>query len=241
METQKWVYSRSKLTLVTLSRWQTGIVRQSMLGRFSIHQIPHGIDMDVYKPHDKEQSRSLLGIPSGKRVLAFVSKDFNNFIKGGDLLSKALGKLPESLKKDTILLLLGHGGFKFSDSIDIQTINFGYVKNNHLKAICYSAADLFLNPTRAEAFGLTMLESIACGTPVVGFRVGSVPDLVRPGITGYLADLEDEEDYRNGIVQILGDESHRAFMSQQCREIALNEYSLGLMIRRYIDLYRQLL
>jgi len=197
--------------------------------------------MKVYKPHDKRQCRSLLGIPRDKKVLAFVAQDFSNFVKGGDLLSKALRNLPESIKKNTILLLLGDGGFKFSDFVDIQTIDFGYVKNDHLKAICYSAADLFLNPTRAETFGLTILESIACGTPVVAFKVGGVPDLVRPGITGYLADPGNAEDYRKGIVQLLDDESHHALMGQHCREIALKEYSLELMVQRYIELYQQLL
>jgi len=238
---KKWVYSRSRLTLVTLSRWQTDTVKQSMLGRFSIYQIPHGIDMEVHKPLDKRQCKSLLGIPHDKKVLAFVAQNFSNFVKGGDLLLKALRKLPKTIKKDTILLLLGDGGSKYSDSVDIQTINFGYVKNDHLKAICYSAADLFLNPTRAETFGLTILESIACGTPVVAFNICGVPDIVRPGITGYLADPEDIEDYCNGIVELLDDESQHAFMSQQCRNIAINEYSIELMVQRYIKLYQQLM
>jgi glycosyltransferase involved in cell wall biosynthesis len=238
---KKWVYHRSNLSVVTLSRWKTEIAKQSILGHLPIHHIPHGIDMNVFEPLDKKQCRSMLGIPTGKKVLTFVAQHVHAYIKGGDLLMKALDKLPRSLKKNVILLLLGHGGFKFCNSVDIQTINLDYVKNERLKAICYSAADIFLNPTRAESFGLTMLESIACGTPVVAFRVGAVPDLVRSGLTGYLANPWDIGDYCNGIVELLEDESQHALMSRRCREIALKEYSIELMVQRYIKLYQQLM
>jgi len=64
---------------------------------------------------------------------------------------------------------------------------------------------------------------------MVSFKVGGVPDLVRPGITGYLAEPENVEDFRDGIVQLLEDEPLRSYMSQQCREIAVKEYSLSYM------------
>jgi glycosyltransferase involved in cell wall biosynthesis len=81
---------------------------------------------------------------------------------------------------------------------------------------------------------------MACGTPMVSFRVGGVPDAVRPGTTGYLAKPEDAQDLSNGIVQLLENESLRTAMSQQCRAIAVKEYSLELHVQRYIELYRQL-
>ena len=82
---------------------------------------------------------------------------------------------------------------------------------------------------------------MACGTPMVSFKVGGVPDLVRPGITGYLAAPEDTEDFANGIVELLEDEKVREQMSQNCREIAVEEYPLELQARRYVELYSQLL
>jgi glycosyltransferase involved in cell wall biosynthesis len=65
-----------------------------------------------------------------------------------------------------------------------------------MKAIAYSAADLFLFPTRADNLPLVLQESMACGTPMISFKVGGVPDLVRPGITGYLANPEDIKDFQ---------------------------------------------
>jgi len=101
------------------------------------------------------------------------------------------------------------------------------------------AADLFIFPARADNLPLVLQESMACGTPMVSFKVGGVPDLVRPGITGYLATPEDVKDFCNGIVQLLEDQS-RSRMGQQCRVIALDEYPLQLQAKRYVKLYRQI-
>ena len=236
-----WVYSRSNLTIVTLSNKRTEQAKQSMLNRFPIHQIPNGVDTEVYEPLDPEQCRSLLGIPPGKKVLMFAALDLTQFWKGGDLLVKALQGLPESLKAETVLLLLGRGGEAIAETVGLQTLNLEYVGNDRLKAICYSAADLLVHSTRADSLPLVLQESMACGTPLVSCRVDGVPDLVRPGITGYLAEPENVQDLREGIVQLLEDESLRRHMGQQGRAIVLTEYTLELQVQRYIELYRQLL
>lgn len=236
---KNWVYSRSNLTIVTLSRWLTEQAKQSMLNRFPIHHIPNGIDTEAYQPLEAEQCRSLLGIPTGKRVLMFGAQSLKDSRKGGDLLLKALFSLPESLKAETVLLTLGNGGEAISEAAGMQTLNLGYLNSDRVKAIAYCAADLFVFPTRADNLPLVLQESMACGTPMVSFKVGGIPDLVRPGVTGYLATPEDAQDFCNGIVQLLEDEALRDRMSQQCRAIALAEYPLELQAQRYIELYRQ--
>jgi len=234
-----WVYSRSNLTIVTLSNWLTEQAQQSILNRFPIHHIPNGIDTEAYQPLDRELCRSVLGIPTGKKVLLFAAESLEDTRKGGDLLLKALTSLPNSLKAEAVLLTLGHGGEAIAKTIGMQTLDLGYVSSDRLKSIAYSAADLFLFPTRADNLPLVLQESMACGTPMVSFKVGGVPDLVRPGTTGYLAKPENAEDFCHGIVQLLEDRNLRNYMSQQCRAIALTEYSLKLQAQRYVELYSQ--
>ena len=235
-----WVYSHSNLTIVSKSTWLTELARQSLLSRYPIYQIPNGIDTAIYQPLDREQCRSELGIPLDKKVLMFAALKLDNFQKGGDLLLKALQSLPASLKTETVLLTFGKGGEALAETVGMQTINLGYVSDDRRKAICYSAADLFLFPTRAESFGNVALESIACGTAVVSFKVGGVTEHVRHGITGYLAEPGNAQDFCNGILQLLEDRNLRAQMSQQCRAIAIQEYSLELCTQRHIDLYKTL-
>ena len=237
---KNWVYSRSNITIVTLSNWLTKQVRQSMLNRFPVYHIPNGIDTEVYQPLDTEQCRSLLGIPKNKKVLMFGAFSFKDSRKGGDLLLEALSLLPKSLKTETVLLTMGSGGETISEAVEMQTFNLGYVSSDRLKSIAFSAADLFIFPTHADNLPLLLQESMACGTPMVSFKIGGVPDLVRPGITGYLAAPEDTEDFCQGIMQLLEDKKVREEMSQNCREIAVEEYPLELQARRYVELYEKL-
>lgn len=238
---KNWVYSRSNLTIVAPSNWLAKAAKQSILKCFPIHHIPNGIDTEVYQPLDSVKCRSLLGIPTGKKVLMFGAQSLTNIRKGGDLLLQALSRLPASVKAETMLLTLGDGGEEISATVGMDTLNLGYVSSDRRKAIAYSAADLFIFPTRADNLPLVLQESIACGTPMVSFKVGGVPDLVRPGITGYLASPEDVNDLCYGIVQLLEDDTLRERMRQNCRAIALAEYSLELQVQRYIELYRQVL
>lgn len=239
---KKWIYGKSNLAgVVTTSRWHEEQAKQSMLGHIPIHRIPPGLDTEAYQPLDTEECQTLLGIPNGKKVLLFAAVNLRDSRKGGDLLLQALQSLPESLKAETVLLILGNGGEAIAETVGIPTWNLGFVGSDRLKSIIYSAADLFLFPTRAENFGLVVQEAMACGTPTVSFKVGGVPDLVRPGLTGYLAEPDNIQDFCQGIVELLEDSTLRSHLEEKCRAIALEEYSLKLYTQRYVELYRQAL
>ncbi|MBD2208370.1 glycosyltransferase family 4 protein [Nostoc linckia FACHB-104] len=238
---KKWVFRRSNITIVAPSNWLAAQARQSILQDIPIHHIPYGIDTEAYQPLEREQCRSILGIAPHKKVLLFTALNLKDKRKGGDLLLKILQNLPTSLKADTVLLTIGNSGEDISKAVDMATYNLGYLNSDRLKSIAYSAADLFIFPTRADNLPLVLQESMACGTPMISFKIGGVPDLVRPDVTGYLASPEDTQDFCRGIVQLLEDHQQRHNMSQNCREIALQEYPLELQAQRYIDLYRQVL
>ena len=237
---KNWVYNRSNLTIVTLSEWLTKQVKQSLLNRFPIHHIPNGIDTQAYQPLDRELCRKALDIPVTSKVLMFGAQDITDFRKGGDLLLQALQTLPQSLKTETVVLAMGSSS-KVLENMGFKTISLGYISSDRLKSVAYSAADLFVFPTRADNLPLVLQESMACGTPMVSFNVGGVRDLVRHSITGYLSPPEDTQDMSNRIVQLLEDNDLRQQMSQNCRAVALDEYSLELQAQRYIELYQKIL
>ncbi len=82
---------------------------------------------------------------------------------------------------------------------------------------------------------------MACGTPVVGFASGGIPDMVRPGVTGHLAPTGDTAALRNAIVKVLQAPGERAAMSENCRRIAVEEYAMEVTARQYVRLYESLL
>lgn len=238
---KNWVYSKSNLTIITLSNWLTEQSKTSMLNRFPIYHIPNGIDTNAYQPLDRQLCKAVLDIPSNKRVLLFGADSLKDQRKGGNLLLKTLQQLPQFLKSETVLLTFGNGSETITSELGMRTINLGYINSDRLKSIAYAAADLFVFPTRADNLPLVLQESMACGTPMVSFDIGGVPDLVRHMVTGYLAKPEDAKDFCKGIVMLLEDEQLRQTMSANCRTIALAEYSLELQAKRYIEIYKKIL
>jgi glycosyltransferase involved in cell wall biosynthesis len=238
---KKRTYARSRLSLVTCSSWLPKLAPESIAAHFPIQVIHNGVDTQIFSPRDRVACREALAIPQDRKVLMFSSLNLKDHRKGGDLLAQALEGLPDSLKSRLYLLMMGNRGESLSEN-GIPKARLGYVTNgDRLSAIAYSAADLFVLPTRAETLGNVLVESIACGTPCVSFRIGGVPDVVRPGVTGYLAEPESVEGLRRGIVELLGDDDLRASMSPKCREVAVQEFRLELQVERYLGLYEQLL
>lgn len=232
-----WTYSRSRLHVVTPSKWMYNQAKFSMLNRFEIHHIPYGIDTKTYRPLDQELCRFQLGITGNKKVLMFNAMDMKDNRKGGDLLLSALDKLPTSLKAEILLLTMGKN--QLNNQLDIETLNLGFVSDDDKKCVIFNAADIFVFPTRADNSPLVLYESLACGTPIVSFDIGGVSDLVRPGITGILAEAKNVEQLRDCIQMLLEDDSLRLSMSPRCRDIATQDYSLELYRQRYTNLYRQ--
>ena len=236
---KQWIYHHANLTIVAPSQWLAKQAKLSILKHLNVHFIPHGIDIEKYTPLQKDKCRHCLQINYKKYILLASSLNFNNKIKGTDLLIEAMNLLPDSLKKDILMLTMGDGGDLIKNEVHIDVFSVGYIAIDQLKAMIFSAADLFVFPTRGDIFGLVAQEAMACGTPTVAFDVGGVSDLVRPGMTGALAEPENAQDLAQKIEQLLVDPETRARMSQTCREIAVKEYNLALQAQRYIELYQQ--
>jgi glycosyltransferase involved in cell wall biosynthesis len=227
----------ARLHIIALSRWMAEQVRQSpLLGRFPLTIIPNGIDTEVFCARDRRTARGLLGIRQDVRVFLFAADDVTNRRKGLMLLSDAL--IGQSTIGDLLVVSVGHG--KPALDSRIQHLHLGHIEYQRL-SLAYSAADVFVIPSLQESFGNVVLESMACGTPVVGFAVGGIPDMVRPGITGLLVPPYDISALRAAILGLVQNEKQRTEMSRNCRQIAVEEYSLELQARRYGQLYKNLL
>lgn len=234
-------YARAKFTIVAPSLWLAKRVGESMLADREVHHIPHGVDTTVFRALDKSQCRELLGIPAGKSVLLCAMEYMNRPLKGADLLIKALKCLPEEVRKNSILLMFGKAHPSVTKEIPMEYRDLGYISADSLKTVAYSAADLLVNPSRAESFGLVALEAMACGTPVVAFRVGGIPEQVRPGETGDLAEPEDASSLAGAVARWIADPAGLEWLSRKCRRVVEMEYSLDLQVRRSIEIYQKAL
>jgi glycosyltransferase involved in cell wall biosynthesis len=224
----------NRLHIVAPSRWLANEAKRSrLLQKFSITVIPFGLDTEEFSPRDKALARGMLGIPQDARIVLFVAEPITRRIKGFALLAQALNGLGDL----TNLFLISVGSGQPPVKVQAPHLHLGHIRNSRLRSLVYSAADVFVIPSLQENFPLTALEALACGTPVVGFAVGGIPEIVRTGSTGLLAPVRDVAALRITIQSLLQDSAKRAQMAADCRRIAVEEYALELQVRRYLDLY----
>ena len=226
------------LHIVTPSLWLTEEAkRSSLLGRFPISVIPYGLDTDIFSPQDPSIARAVLEVPQSARVVLFVADSADNWRKGFVLLSEALSELTELPN----LFLISLGGGKLALNSHIDHLHLGHTDNDRLLSFAYSAADVFVISSLQDNFPNTVLEALACGTPVVGFSVGGIPEMVRSRVTGLLAPPGDEHALAGDIASLLENDELRTEMSANCRRVAIEEYSLEIQANRYIKLYETLI
>ena len=224
-----------RLHIVAPSRWlATEAKSSSLLQKFPIAVIPFGLDTEDFSPRDQVLARGILGIPQDARVVLFVAEPITRRIKGFALLAQALDGLGDL----TNLLLVSVGSGQPPVKVQVPHLHLGHIRNNRLRSLVYSAADIFVIPSLKENFPLTALEALACGTPIVGFAVGGIPEIVRTGSTGLLVPAQDVAALRATIRNLLRDPARRAQMAADCRRIAVEEYTLERQVQRYLELYQ---
>ena len=116
----------------------------------------------------------------------------------------------------------------------------GPVSDVDTMAKVYSAADIFVIPSLHEAFGQTCLEAMACGTPVLGFDIGGIPDMVTPGQTGLLARAGDVRDLQAKLLWLLDHDAERLRMGRAARHRVEQAFGLQVQAGHYLALYRTL-
>ena len=242
---QVWARKRDALAqigqagmhVVGTSRWIAGEAKKSSLFRSCPTSIiPNGLDVEEFAPRDKAFCRDLWSIPRDAKVVLFAAESVANVRKGFKQLTDALAQISAIDK----LLLVSVGGGKCELPTGLRHHPLGKVNNDRMLSTIYSAADVFVIPSLQESFGQTVIESLACGTPVVGFASGGIPDMVRPGQTGWLAETGNTIALKDAILTALTDDSARNVIAANCRRVAVEEYSMDVQSLAYLALYETL-
>ncbi len=234
-------YQRSDFTIVTPSRWLKDQVGASMLAGMPVHHIPHGVDPGVFTPLDKRACREALGLPLDGVILLCAIEYMNRPLKGAALMADALRHLGTTELRKATLVVFGRSDPSLIGSLPVPVVDLGYLEHDRMKALAYSAADVLINPSRAESFGLVALEGMACGLPVVAFDVGGIPELVRPGQTGYLAIPEDAASLASGVRAMLADPASARAQGTRAREVVETEFTLEKQVSRTLALYQNVM
>jgi len=222
--------------IITPSNWLKSCVEESvLLKKHKVTLIPYIIEEDKFFSMDKSTARKALNLPVDKQLILFGAFNANNVNKGGDLLYAAL----ENLNVDDVELIV-FGTDKGDDIHGIKTTYMGYISSEEILNRLYNAADVMLVPSRQDNLPNTVLESICCGTPVVGFNIGGLPDMVAHQKSGYLASPFDVNDLRAGIEYVLENPEGIDFHAN-CRAHFESNFSEKVVIPQVIEYYQDVM
>ena len=226
---KRWFQGVKNMTLVTPSNWLEGLLRQSFLSRYPIVVINNGIDLSVFRPL-KSDFRMKYRIDTTKTILLGVSLSWTKY-KGIDVFVELFDKLDN---KAFQIVLVGVDE-KLKKQLPEGIICIAKTNSPEELAEIYTAADIFVNPTREENFPTVNMESIACGTPVISFDTGGSLETLSKN-TGEVVDYDDVHSLVKAIQEISCTKKYYGFNWQK----EAKRYDMNEAYKRYVNLYEEI-
>ena len=222
--------SVANLTLVPVSHWLEVEIQKSFLGGNRVHTIYNGINTDIFHPQESD-IKSKYNIRNKHLLLGIAStweprKGLSDYVR-----------LSEYLPDDTVILLVGLDK-KHINNIPSGIIGLRRTQNVEELVKIYSAADIVLNLSHEETFGLTTVEGFACGTPSIVYNATASPELVTLE-TGIVVEPGDIQGVANAVAEILG--NGKEYYSEACRKRAVEFYDKDKCFKKYFELYERLI
>lgn len=239
---KKKYYSKN-ITIVAPSKWLKNCASKSELFYNSkIVNIPYTLNTDIFKLYDRIKVRELFKIKEDKFVILFGAVNATgDKRKGYKYLKEAMDLLIKNNIIDNLEIVVF--GANHCKNIETSKVTYRYIDkidDEHKLAQIYSMSDAFVIPSLEDNLPNTILESLSCGTPVVGFDVGGIPDLIEHKVNGYLAKYKSVEDLVQGIYWIYKNNKSN-WLGKKGRDKVVKNYSNDVIAKQYIDLYKSLL
>jgi len=240
----RWVWARKRrrwtqpMQLVAPSRWLAECVQRSALMRdWPVTVIPYPIDIARWQPVERSAARALLGLPPDVPLVLFgAAGGTRDPRKGFDLLERAMPLVRETMH-GVELVVYGQGQPRTAAQRPERIHYTGTLRDDLTLRLLYSAADVFVLPSRQDNLPNTGIEAMACGTPVVAFRTGGLGDIVDHQRTGYLAEAFDPADLACGIRWVMADAARHRALREAARAAAVSRFAAPVIARQYLDLY----
>jgi glycosyltransferase involved in cell wall biosynthesis len=238
------MYAGAKnITFVACSNWLAGVAgKSSLIGKLPITSIANPIDIEVFSPRDKVAERKKRGIKPDAKIILFGAANINDKRKGIRYLVEALQLLKQSDQDTSNIEVVIFGKNKHFDvtQLPFPMHQLNIITNENELAGVYSMADVFVTTSLEDNLPNMVMEAMACGTPVVAFNTGGVPEMVDHLQNGYLASLASAQGIANGISEILYVADAKK-LAANARQKVLDNYTNDKVAKQYIELYRSVL
>ena len=227
------IVRNSPIDVVVASQWMLNMARESPIAAGTrLHHVPFGVDLKRFAPRDGTTARDSFGILPDRVVVAV--RGFLSPYKGIREFASALELIKTPL---CVLSMNDEGGFdRLIGRHQIIALDWTYDEDIIIDA--YSAADFFVMPSTAEAFGLMAIVAMACGKPIVAFEGTALPEVTFAPEVGIAVPMRDIGSLANAVQHLVDDVGDRLRRGRRAREIAEKHYSSDLYAGRLATLYR---
>jgi glycosyltransferase involved in cell wall biosynthesis len=245
LKDKKHVYG-NQIHVITASEWLKKLVQKSyVFADAECSVIPIGIDTKQFSILDKKKCKKMFGFSESTKIILMGAQSTKIKIKGYIGLQKMFDVLEtHSYIKQLIdsnqikLVFFGNGGDVF-ESLNIPGVELGFIEDRDKLCKLYNAADVFLFPSIQETFGMTAVEAMACGTPVVAYNMCAMQDVIVDGVNGFKIEQGNHIEMSQAIIKIL--QCGSEFVEPcRCRQRILDNYSLECETDCILHLYDQI-
>jgi glycosyltransferase involved in cell wall biosynthesis len=221
-------FQQPNLHIITCSDWLKERASSSSILKFqTIESIPNAINIELFKPAKKEDSKKSLGLDPEKKHILFVAMRVNAPKKGFSYLEQALKALDKSTHE---LIVVGNA--QDLPELHLNAHHLGHIRSTEKMIQIYQAADVFVTPSLEENLPNTIMEALACGTPCVGFNTGGIPEMIEHQVNGYVANYKSAEDLTTGLMWTLANAPAAA-----ARNKATTFYSEEIIAAKHVNYY----
>ncbi len=234
---KKRAFTKAGIHFVTPSHWMREQVRNSYLKEETCDCIYNSIDPEIWRPLEKDRVRERYGVHTDKLILGFVAADLKNPTKGMTHLLEALQKLdPEKW----FLVIAGVADAQADECIRrFEHREFGYILDQEKMNEFYALADVVVNPSLYETFGLVNLEALASGTPTVAFQICAAPEIVDRKVGWCIEEISGEA-IRKTLENIDRNSEKLHQKSRRCHDFVSQKFNEKEMLDKYEQLYREI-
>lgn len=235
---KKKIFSTADITVICCSEWLRSCFESSpMFQNKKIVCLPNPIDTDFFKPVDMLRAREVFNLPSEKfLILVSAMSATTNLRKGFEYIPKALNAIPANLYSHIELVVMGASENQKTDAhIPFPVHYLGTVTDERSLALAYSACDVSVAPSLQENLSNSVMESLACGTPVVAFAVGGMVDLIKNGQTGELSSEISSDALSLNLLKVFN--NGKNFYTHKCREFVLKNYRSDIVAEKFRNVY----
>ena len=230
-------YRHCGARMVANSRWLAEIAGRSPLAKAcgGVRVISPGIDTTVFKPQDKDLCRKDLKLPADAFVIITGGASLTDANKNVPWLFEQLSRLPDL--GGVIVLAFGEGAVSVPDRLNVRFT--GSIRDRHDLVRLFAAADVFVSASLMETYGLTLVEAMACGTPVVAFRVGGIPEAAPDGQGSILCAPRDAAALIEAIMSLRDSSRLREALGKAGSEIVCARNRLSSFSESFQEMYRE--